>query len=86
MINYNQRMNTLTTRLKQEGADLAIIMDPSNIFYFTGFNSDPHERFMGLIINVKTEKYTLFVPALDESAAAEASAVQNIVTGTGNLL
>ena len=80
MINFNQRMNTLTTRLKQEGADLAIIMDPSNIFYFTGFNSDPHERFMGLIINLKTEKYTLFVPALDESAAAEASAVQNIVT------
>lgn len=80
MINYYLRMNMLTTRLKKEGADLAIIMDPSNIFYFTGFNSDPHERFMGLILNLKTETHTLFVPALDESVAAETSAVQNIVT------
>lgn len=80
MINHNKRIKTLTTRLKKEGADLAIIMDPSNIFYFTGFNSDPHERFMGIIINLKTEECTLFVPALDESAAAQVSVIQNIIS------
>lgn len=80
MINHNKRIKTLTTRLKKEGADLAIIMDPSNIFYFTGFNSDPHERFMGIIINLKTEECTLFVPALDESAAVQVSVIQNIIS------
>ena len=79
MINYTQRIKTLTTRLKEEAADLAIIMDPANVFYFTGFNSNPHERFMGLIFDFKTEQYTLFVPTLDNDAALAESVIQEII-------
>ncbi|HLQ72832.1 MAG TPA: Xaa-Pro peptidase family protein [Bacillota bacterium] len=56
-----------------------LILDPANVFYYTGFLSEPHERFMGLYINLEKEEMHFFVPALDETAAAKASDVASII-------
>jgi Xaa-Pro dipeptidase len=48
-----------------------LITSPKNIYYLTGFYSDPHERFMGLLWQEKTG-WTLILPRLDLQAAQEA--------------
>lgn len=76
---YEQRRQALTIYLSEQNIDIAMITDPANVFYYSGFNSDPHERFMALMIDTRDEKTILFVPALDKSAADAVSDVQNIL-------
>src|SRR5699024_8961346 len=61
------------------GTSFALVSNPSNVFYYTGFSSDPHERFMALAWKWKTDEFTLFVPALDLEIAKEASVVKTII-------
>lgn len=56
-----------------------MITDPANVFYYTGFKSEPHERFMSLIIDTLSNETYLFVPALDQEAAAQASDIKKII-------
>lgn len=77
---YQNRINELINFLGNQNIDLAIIKDPKNVFYYTGFNSDPHERFMALIIDLKKQSQYLFVPALDKEIADEDSFIKEIVT------
>lgn len=76
---YKQRRNALNKHLTKQNIDVAMITDPANVFYYAGFNSEPHERFLSLMIDVKENQTILFVPALDKSAADEVSDVQNII-------
>nr|WP_285852005.1 Xaa-Pro peptidase family protein [Sporosarcina luteola] len=62
--------------LTEQQVDVVMITDPANVFYYTGFNSDPHERFMSLLIDTKNDESYLFVPALDKEAAAQASDIE----------
>lgn len=77
-IDYHSRLNQLITSTKSNDVEQIIITDPVNIFYFTGFYADPHERYMSLIIDSANESY-LFVPALDRDAAVEKAKVDYIV-------
>ncbi len=68
---YQTRQKRLLAYIQQAlHTDTAFMMVPNNIYYFTGFAADPHERFFALYMDAKQGKTTLFVPALDESAAA----------------
>ncbi|WGU93657.1 Xaa-Pro peptidase family protein [Paenibacillus dendritiformis] len=77
----NESWSTLRTAMEQEGHDALLITDPKHVYYLTGFACDPHERFLGLVIQRDAEP-TLIVPALDADKAASASSVKNIVTHT----
>ncbi|AOV08577.1 M24 family metallopeptidase [Sporosarcina ureilytica] len=77
---YEQRRNALTQYLVEQKIEVAMITDPANVFYYSGFNSDPHERFMSLMIDTRAEKTILFVPALDQSAAEAVTDVANIIS------
>jgi len=55
------------------------VKDPANIFYYTGFLSDPHERFMAYIQNVATGEEFFFLPALDLTAAKQVSDIENMI-------
>lgn len=35
--------------LKEQQIDVAFVTNPDNIFYFSGFQSDPHERLLGIV-------------------------------------
>lgn len=78
-IDYQTRLNTLQDYLKEKNIDVAMITLPANVFYYTGFNSDPHERFMALIVDNRTQEFTLFAPLLDMEAASSKSHVTTII-------
>lgn len=79
MINYDERLKSFEQHLRDEQIDLGLITDPANVFYLTGLNSDPHERFMGLVINPQKKEKTLFVPALDMEVAKSDSVIDEII-------
>ncbi|MBD0383008.1 M24 family metallopeptidase [Paenibacillus sedimenti] len=72
-----ERLNHLNALLELKGLDVAFITLPKLIYYFTGFYSDPHERFMALVC-IKGEEPFLFVPVLDHEKAARVSNVSKI--------
>lgn len=76
---YSARRNQLKDYLKVKNIQYALVSYPANVFYLTGFNTDPHERFMALFLDVKNNKEVLFVPALDKDAAEMASDIQSVV-------
>ncbi|MGY0692180.1 M24 family metallopeptidase [Virgibacillus sp. FSP13] len=78
-INFKSRLKTLQNNLSENNIDVAMITSPANVFYYTGFNSDPHERFMALILDCRNQEFTLFVPALDREIADSESIVKNII-------
>ncbi len=73
-IDYTSRKDALISNLKEQAVDAALITDPSNIYYMTGFFADPHERYMSLFIDVESKETHLFLPALDKDAAEVADA------------
>lgn len=77
---YETRREQLKTYLVENDIEAVMIMAPANVYYYTGFNSDPHERFMSLIINATTDETYLFVPALDKDAALQDSDISTIIS------
>jgi len=76
---YEQRLEELTTYLKKEEIDIAMITYPPNVFYYTGFNTDPHERFLALMIDTRSDQYFFFVPELDAEIAKNDSMIETII-------
>ncbi|MDP4095317.1 Xaa-Pro peptidase family protein [Paenibacillus sp. P96] len=75
------KINVLYNAMINGGWKGALVTDPMHIYYLTGFASEPHERFLGLLL-VDGEEPMLIVPALDEEKARESSSVSRIITHT----
>jgi Xaa-Pro dipeptidase len=71
----NQIMNEIDT----QQADAAWITTPLNIFYFTGYLSEPHERLLALLVTAQGEQ-VLFCPQL-EVDEVKASPFEGTVVG-----
>lgn len=78
-IDHQERIKQLKSSLTKKNIDIALITDPSNVFYYTGFNSDPHERFMAFVVDNRTDDLKLFVPALDKEMADQDSVIKNSI-------
>lgn len=76
---WSVRRKQLKDYLVDHQVDVVMVTDPANVFYYTGFNADPHERFMSFMMNTKNDMLYLFVPALDKEAAAQASDIKTII-------
>jgi len=76
---YEKRLHKLRLELEKRQIDVAMITNPTNIYFFTGFYSNPHERFMALIVDVKSSLESMIVPALDFEAAEQHSYVKHLV-------
>ncbi|GAA0380304.1 aminopeptidase P family protein [Bacillus horti] len=61
-----QHMKAFDTELTN---DVLLITHPKHVYYFTGFYTNPHERFMGLFWH-KEQGWTLILPKLDAQAAS----------------
>src|SRR5699024_2280236 len=72
------RLKELQDYLKKEDIEVGMITSPANVFYYTGFDCDPHERFMSLVIDNLANKFHLFVPALDLDLAKGQDVITNI--------
>lgn len=71
------RIEKLYMYMEQEAIDVLLITLPKNVYYFTGFLTEPHERFMGLVL-VRGEDPFLFLPLLDREKAQAVSSVTKI--------
>ena len=65
------RVQFFKDQLLSQRIDYALLVSPYSIYYFTGFLSNPHERFMGLLFDQQKGSVSLYVPLLDEEAARE---------------
>lgn len=74
-----QRQQCLERQLQQMNCDIAFILSPVHIHYYTGFNSDPHERFFAYIYDTKEGKSYLFLPELDYEAAKQVAKVDEMI-------
>lgn len=75
----NQRLVELEQQMNQHGMDTLLITDPKHIYYLTGFLSNPHERFLGLLLQSGSQP-VLFAPALDGEAARAAIGSMELIT------
>ncbi|MFD2611232.1 M24 family metallopeptidase [Paenibacillus gansuensis] len=73
------RKTTLIQYMSEHSIDLAVITSPTNVYYFTGFYCNPHERFFAYVVDGRTGEETLFVPLLDRAAAQEEGSVSRVV-------
>ncbi|THF83664.1 M24 family metallopeptidase [Cohnella fermenti] len=76
---YRLRRQRVIHHLKENGIEAALVTSPSMVYYATGFRSDPHERFLALLLDARSDEETLFAPELDAGAAGEMSTVAAIV-------
>lgn len=53
------KLNELQAYLKKENLDAALITTPDNVFYFSGFNSEPHERLLGVVVFQDAEPFLI---------------------------
>lgn len=75
----NLRLHNLYAHLDSYKIDSMLITSPKHVYYLTGFATDPHERFLGLLLS-RGEDPALLVPALDYEAAAAATGMARIHT------
>lgn len=75
---WASRKKQLQTYMQQQQLNGMLITSPTNVYYLTNFDSDPHERFMAYYIGASGEEW-LFVPQLDLQAAEQASIVTSII-------
>lgn len=73
------RQKRLIEELQLKNIDLAFILSPIHISYYTSFLSDPHERFFALIVDANENKTYLFVPQLDYEKGKDVAEVDAII-------
>lgn len=53
------KLQQLQNYLQQHNIDAAFITTPDNVFYFSGFDSNPHERLLGVMIFKDAEPFLI---------------------------
>lgn len=64
----NARLRKLSEWMKENDVQVCFITSPENVFYFSGFLSDPHERLLSLAVFQEEEPF-LVCPAMEKTDA-----------------
>lgn len=75
----NEKWSRLEQHMNRQGIQTLLITDPKHVYYMTGFLSNPHERFLGVLVQ-SGSKPVLIVPALDAEAARAATGGMEMIT------
>lgn len=73
----NDRLKELLSYMEIHNLNIILISHPKHIYYLTGFFTEPHERFLGLVLLRESDPF-LLVPLLDLGKAMESSSIQSI--------
>lgn len=73
-----EKIQEMKTWLNANQAEIAYITNPATIAYFSGFNSEPHERVLALFISA-TGDSLLFTPALEVEEAQKSGWKYDVV-------
>lgn len=71
LLHMFNRLTTFQQWMKRTNVDVAIITSSENVFYFSGFYSDPHERLLAIVLFPEDEPF-LICPYM-ETASAKAA-------------
>ena len=74
----SNRLKTFQNWLKESNYSFAFISEPKNVFYFTGFMCDPHERLLGLVVFPNNEPF-LVCPNMERLQAIQGGWAQEII-------
>lgn len=78
LVNLEKKLETLANWMKQEEIDFTFLTSTDNIFYFSGFYSNPHERLLALI--AFPEKNPILVcPSMEKNDAKNAGWKYDII-------
>ncbi len=53
------KINEIKNYLQENDLDAAFITTPDNVFYVSGFRSEPHERLLGVMIFKEAEPFVI---------------------------
>ena len=73
-----KKIASLANWMKQEEIDFTFLTSTDNIFYFSGFYSDPHERLLALIVFPENDPI-LVCPAMETNDAKNAGWSYDII-------
>ena len=65
------KINQISTYLKKHNIDAAFITTPDNVFYVSGFRSNPHERLLGVLV-FKDAEPIMILPQMEVPDAKNA--------------
>lgn len=65
------KIEALSQWMKESDMDMCFLSSTENVFYFSGFYSDPHERLLGLAL-FQNEDPILIIPAMEKEDAKKA--------------
>ncbi|KGX85140.1 M24 family metallopeptidase [Pontibacillus litoralis] len=74
----DHRLHKLTDWMKREKVDVVFLNSTENVFYFTQFHTDPHERLMGLFV-FQEEEPLFVVPGMEKEQAKAAGWKHEII-------
>ncbi|MBS4191596.1 aminopeptidase P family protein [Bacillus sp. FJAT-49705] len=77
----NTRLRKLSEWMKENDVQFCFVSSPENVFYLSGFLSDPHERLLGIAVFQEEEPF-LVCPALDKTDAKNAGWNNEIISYT----
>lgn len=63
---YRVRQETFCRKMQENKMEKALVTNPTNIFYLTGANIEPYERFMGFILDALSGKSHFIVPGFEK--------------------
>ncbi|MEK6267707.1 MAG: Xaa-Pro peptidase family protein [Planococcus sp. (in: firmicutes)] len=72
------KIQQLQSYLKEQSIDAAFITDPYNVFYLSGFKSNPHERLLGVMVFADAEPF-LICPKMEIPDAKNAGWAGEVV-------
>jgi Xaa-Pro dipeptidase len=70
-ITLNERIQKVSSWMKDSDIQLCFITNPDNVFYFSGFLSEPHERLLAVAIFQEQEPF-LICPGMEKEDAKRA--------------
>ncbi len=79
----NQRINKLQTWMKEQNIDVSFITSSENVFYLSGYFTNPHERLLALVVFQEEEPF-LVCPGM-EIHDAKRSGWENEIIGFSDI-
>ncbi|MDV2686932.1 aminopeptidase P family N-terminal domain-containing protein, partial [Alkalihalophilus lindianensis] len=74
----NQRIEKLQTWMKEKEIEVSFLTSSENVFYLTGYYTDPHERLLALAVFQEAEPF-LVCPAMEVPDAKRSGWEQEII-------
>jgi Xaa-Pro aminopeptidase len=68
---FKNRRDRLIERAAAAGSDMLMVSDPISLLYFTGIKITPYERFIALLLDIRSGQCQLVLPSLERDVVKD---------------